>query len=245
MKLKGQTGLVTGGAKRLGKRVALALGRSGANIMLHYRSSSREAEKVKAKLEEYGVDAWTLQADFQKTEQTKGLLERALTTTQRLDFLINNASIFPSANLSSMDFADIEGNLLVNTWAPFLLSRSFADNSQQGVIINLLDTRVRGFDWDHVPYYLSKVLLERLTRMTALHYAPDIRVNGVAPGLILPPEGEDQSYLENRRNRVPLRRFGDPSQIAQTVEFLLVNDFVTGQVIFIDGGRHLLQEQGG
>ncbi len=130
-------------------------------------------------------------------------------------------------------------NIQVNAWVPFVLNREFARRAREGKIINLLDSRIDGFDWTHVSYILSKHVLSVLTRMTALEFAPRITVNGVAPGLILPPPGKDHGYLDQLTDTVPLQRHGDPRDIAEAVLYLLKNDFVTGEVIHVDGGRHL------
>ena len=127
----------------------------------------------------------------------------------------------------------------VNAWAPFVLSREFAKQVGRGKIVNLLDSRLNSYDWSHVAYFLSKHVFSVLTKMTALQFAPEITVNVVAPGLILPPLGKDQSYLDPLVGKVPLKRHGSPRDIAEAVIYLLGSDFVTGQVIHVDGGQHL------
>ena len=114
-----------------------------------------------------------------------------------------------------------------------------AEKGQSGVVVNLLDTMVRDYDRKHVSYHLSKKALHDLTRMMAVEYGPRLRVNGVAPGLVLPPEGKDIAYLEGLKHSNALERIGCPEQIAHAVVFLLTNEFITGQTIYIDGGRHL------
>jgi NAD(P)-dependent dehydrogenase (short-subunit alcohol dehydrogenase family) len=126
-----------------------------------------------------------------------------------------------------------------------VLSREFARLAGRGKIVNLLDTKIIGYDRAHVAYILSKHMLSVLTRMCALEFAPGITVNGVAPGLILPPLGKDENYLEQLARSVPLKRHGGPEDVAKAVVYLLTSDFVTGQVIFVDGGRHLLEEGNG
>ena len=133
----------------------------------------------------------------------------------------------------------------MNAWAPFALSRDFVRLAERGKIVNLLDTRITGYDRAHVAYVLSKKMLSALTMMSALEFAPSFTVNGVAPGLILPPEGKDESYLDVLAKSVPLRKHGGPGDIADAVLYLLKSDYVTGQVIYVDGGRHLGEEQHG
>jgi NAD(P)-dependent dehydrogenase (short-subunit alcohol dehydrogenase family) len=239
--LSGQTALITGAAKRIGREIALTLAAEGVNIVAHYRESLAEAQKLGQELEERGVKCWLVPADFERETESSNLIQRALDQAGKLDILVNSASIFPSDTLENVSLESLSRNLRVNTWAPFSLCRQFAHTTQQGKIINILDTRVGSYDWTHVSYILSKHVLGVLTRMLAIDYAPDITVNGVAPGLILPPPGKDMSYLEHLVNTVPLKRHGDPSDVAQAVLFLLKSDFVTGTVIEVDGGRHLME----
>ena len=237
--LNGKTALITGAAKRIGRATALALADEGANIVVHYRGSADEATDLCRDLAERGVKAWPVQADFEKPEDCETLVDRAIQAAGPIEILINNASIFPPGTLQDVTFDDVVGSFRVNAWAPFALSRAFARRVGRGKIVNLLDSRVTGYDWSHVAYVWSKHVLAVMTRMTALEFAPDITVNAVAPGLILPPPGEDEGYLDRLKGTVPLKRRGDPEDVAEAVVFLLRSDFITGQVIYVDGGRHL------
>ncbi len=237
--LKGKTALVTGSARRIGRETALALAREGANVIVHYRKSGADAAELPAELAAYGVKTWVLQADFDRQEY-EGLIEKAFAVWGGLDILVNNASIFPVERLEDMTWAGLTRNIEVNAWAPYVLGRDFAARAKEGgKIIHMLDSRTTGFDWTHVSYILSKHVLTALTRMTAVAYAPKVSVNGVAPGLILPPPGKDESYIDKLVHTVPLQRHGDPSEIAEAIVYLAKTDFVTGEVIFVDGGRHL------
>ncbi len=243
--LTGKTALVTGAAKRTGRQIALSLANEGMDVVIHYRSSGREARELKGVLERVGVNAWTVQEDFESETNYSEFIGEIKGEVGTLDCLINNASIFPPGNLEEVEFDDLLTNLKVNSWAPLSLTRSFVDNFLEGKVVNLLDARVAGYDWDHAGYYFSKVLLTRMTKMTALKYAPDFTVNGVAPGLITPPPGMGKEYLEDRVDRVPLGRYGEKSDVADAVTFLLKSTFITGEVLFVDGGRKLLYELGG
>lgn len=240
--LQGKTALVTGGAKRIGRRIALTLADMGVNIVVHYRSSRDEAEELKKLLLDKEVEVWLERADFTARTDYPGYISRVVARAGGLDFLVNNAAIFPESSLEGLDFEELERNLSVNAWAPFSLSRAFFDNGTAGRIVNLLDTRIAGYDWSHAGYYFSKVLLGRMTKMLALKAAPEFTVNGVAPGLISPPEGIGEEYLEERTSRVPMGRPGEKSDVAEAVVYLLKADFVTGQIIYVDGGRNLLHE---
>ena len=240
--LKGKTSLITGSAKRIGRQIALSQAELGADVVIHYRSSAVEAESLKERVINSGRRAWTVRADFEEESDCSDFFEEVVAKAGRVNYLVNNASIFPPSELDELSLEEFISSLRVNSWAPFTLIRSFADKFNTGRVVNLLDTRVAGYDWKHSGYYLSKVLLARMTKMLAVKYAPDFTVNGVAPGLITPPEGGDQSYLNQRMDRVPLERSGKKREIARAVNFLLQGDFITGQILYVDGGRNLLHE---
>ncbi|MBI2435879.1 MAG: SDR family oxidoreductase [Candidatus Hydrogenedentes bacterium] len=237
--LAGKTALVTGGAKRIGAATCLALAKAGSNVVVHYRHSAEEAKTLRGRLETAGVSAWTAQADLAESGGADRAWEAALRQAGHIDFLVNSASIFPTQTLTEMTPEDVHRNLDVNALAPMLLCRRFAEQKREGAIVNLLDTRAFDYDRNHVPYHLSKRMLFTLTRIMAVEYAPSVRVNAVAPGLILPPEGKDQAYLEQLRETNPLHRIGSPEDVAEAVLFLLRSSFMTGQVLLVDGGRHL------
>jgi pteridine reductase len=239
--LRDRTALVTGGGRRIGRAIALALADAGANIVLHYPITSEETEELRDELERRGIKSWAIKADFENEEESKTLIQRTREIAGSFDILINSASIFDPGTLRTLDLNDLLRHIKVNSWAPFLLSREFAMQIGHGKIVNLLDTRITGYDWAHVAYIISKQLLSHLTTITALAYAPDITVNAVAPGLILPPPGQDEHFLDQHAVTVPLKRHGDPDDIADAVLYLVTSDYVTGQVIYVDGGRHIME----
>ena len=228
--LRSKTALVTGASRRIGRSLCLALADECINLVIHDRSSmGDEAQELAAELTERGVRTWLVQADFEEPREYQSLIERVIAEAGSLDILINSASIFPAGTLDKMTLDDLNRSIQVNAWVPFLLSRDFARLAGRGKIINLLDTRIEGYDWQHAAYILSKQVLALLTRMTALEFAPAVTVNAVAPGLILPPPGKGQDYLEELAGTVPLRHHGSPRDIAEAVLYLLKSDFVTGQ----------------
>jgi hypothetical protein len=243
--LEGKTALITGAARRIGHEVAVALADEGVNVVAHYRASADEARELSAELRERGVKSWLVKADFETPEEYETLVERAARAAGSLDILVNNAAIFPPSTLQEVQLKDLVQSVQVNAWAPFVLCRDFARLVGKGKIVNLLDTRATGYDWSHVAYILSKKMLAEFTRMAALEFAPGITVNAVAPGLILPPPGKDQSHLDELAKTLPMQRHGDPGDVVQAIIYLLKSDFVTGQVIFVDGGRHLMEQTGG
>lgn len=237
--LRGQTALVTGGAKRLGAALARALARRGVHVVIHYRSSSREAEDLVAELSRMGVKAWTVAGDLGNLDACEPVFEKAVHQAGPIDILVNNASIFPDSRLDDFTASQLFENVQVNAMAPTLLCRLFAGQERPGTIVNFLDTRILDYDRRHVAYHLSKRMLHALTKMMAIEYAPGIRVNAVAPGLVLPPPGQDESYLERLAHTNPLQRHGSADDVAEAAVFLVASDFVTGQVLYVDGGRHL------
>jgi pteridine reductase len=238
-KLQNKTVLITGSAVRIGREIALAFAERGANLIIHYNKSKLKADELKTELVKKNIKAWTIQADFRQSHQYDSFIDKCLEKAGSLDILVNNASVFPKISLNDLTLTDLMTDMEINTWAPFALSRAFAAKVKSGSIINMLDQRITSYDWTHTGYILSKNVLAVLTKMSALAFAPSIRVNGIAPGLILPPPGEPVSYIENLAPTVPLKRHGDPKDVAEAAVFLAECDYVTGDVIFVDGGRHL------
>ena len=239
MNLEGKSSLVTGAARRIGRAIALALAAEGANVVVHYGDSEREALALCDEIERRGARASALKANLDDPVELEGLIGRAAQAFGPLDVLVNNASVFPADTVATIDLQSLRQNMEVNAWAPFALSRAFREQTARGRIVNLLDTRISGYDRAHVGYILSKHVLTVLTRMTALEFAPEVTVNAVAPGLILPPPGEGEEFLERIKETLPLQRIGEPSEVADAVLFLAKSDFITGQIVYVDGGRHL------
>lgn len=238
--LKGRTALVTGAGKRIGREISLALAEEGVNVIAHYSSSEKEAEELRALVIAKGVKSWLVKADFDNKEY-EGLIEKVARETGGVDILVNNASVFPLSTLDEITLEGLSSNIRVNAWAPFVLTRDLSRIMKKGRVVNLMDSRTKGYDWNHVEYILSKHLLAELTKMTAIKYAPDVVVNGVNPGLILPPPGREMAYLEKMDRTVPRKRHGAPKDIVDAVLYLLKSDFLIGEVINVDGGRHLIE----
>jgi NAD(P)-dependent dehydrogenase (short-subunit alcohol dehydrogenase family) len=237
--LSGRTALVTGAARRLGRATALALAEAGANVVVHYGASATEAESLVAEIARLGRKAWALQADLSDATKVPQLFIRACEAAGSVDVLVNSASIFPESRLVNFSAEDLSKNVDVNAMAPLELGRELAARVGRGDIVNFLDARIGDYDREHVAYHLSKRMLADLTRLMALEFAPGVRVNAVAPGLILPPAGEDDAYLKELASTNPLQRHGSAGDVTSAVLFLLGSPFITGQTIFIDGGRHL------
>lgn len=238
--LKEKKILVTGSLKRIGREIVLSLASEGAVIAGHYRSGSdSELSQLKEEVVSLGGQITFFNAELDKESDCLTLMESIYEALGSLDMVVNSASIFPQGTVSDMSYNNLEENIKINAWAPFIISRLFFEKSGSGAIVNLIDTKVKDYDLNHAPYYLSKRMLADMTHLTALEFAPQVRVNGIAPGLILPPEGEDKDYLEELKSSLPLNSYGDKKQISNAVIFLLKNNFITGQVIYVDGGAHL------
>jgi pteridine reductase len=235
-----KTALVTGAAHRIGRATALALAQDGMDVVLHHRRSGDAARSLAREIEGMGRSAWSLKADFADRAQTARFMQEAVDLAGPIHLLINNASIFEPSRVGEFSAEELDLNIQVNAFAPLVLSRAFAAQDHDGVIINFLDSTITGCDGSHAAYHLSKSMLHSLTRMLAFEWAPRIRVNAVAPGLILPPSGMGQDYLDRKKKENPMNRSGTLAGVIDAVRFLVKSEFVTGQVIFVDGGRHLL-----
>lgn len=236
--LSGKTALVTGGARRIGREICLSLARQGVNVVVHYQKSALQAKNLCEEIGDLGVSTWSIAADLAKAKSAESLVGKALQRAGRLDMVINNASVYTESTLSGVIWPDLSLNMQVNAWTPLIIGREFKRLVGRGSIVNLLDSRICGGDPMHVGYIVSKRALAALTTMMALKFAPKITVNAVAPGLVLPPAGLGPAALKKLAANLPLERHGSPHDVAQAVIFLLQSTFITGQVIFVDGGRN-------
>ena len=227
MELSGKRALVTGGAVRIGKAITEALQLAGVEVVVQYRSSRGEAE---------ALSPFSICADLSSPDDCRELVKLA----GDVDILINNASLFTKDSLEGATPERVQREFQVNLFAPMELTRQFAAQTNGGAVVNLLDRRIRANDPSCLPYSISKKGLEELTKLSALELAPGIRVNAVAPGPILPPPGDSGEDFAEKAGRVPLDLFPSPENIAEAVLYLLRADYCTGQVIYVDGGQHLL-----
>jgi len=241
MKLKDSRILITGAGVRIGRAIATAFSRAGADVVLHYHRSSDQAEELAETLRIAGGRADTVCGDLSTEPGCASVLEQALRHGP-LDGLVNNAAVFNRTPLAKSDRAAFLAEFGPNLFGPLALMRGFAAQKRAGAVVNLLDRRIAAHDAGAVPYHLSKVALAEATRLAALEFAPRLRVNGVAPGAVLPPPGrEDQAYyLDKHGGRAPLTHRCAPEDIAAAVLYLFTAPAVTGQILFIDGGQHLL-----
>jgi len=238
--LQGRVALVTGAAKRLGRAVAVRLAQEGADVVIHHRSSGAEAAGVVAEIEKLGRRAVAIAADLGSVAEIKRLFEETAKTFGRLDILVNCAANFLPASIVSTTEQVWDSSLDTNLKAPFFCAQAAAPllKRSRGVIINFSD--VGGIlGWPgYIPHCVSKAGVIMLTRILAKELAPEVRVNAIAPGTITMP-GDPPEWEEDFIKRAPLKRSGRPPDIADTVLFLVQAEFITGQVLVVDGGRSL------
>ncbi|HLE50652.1 MAG TPA: SDR family NAD(P)-dependent oxidoreductase [Anaerolineales bacterium] len=241
MSLQGKTVLITGGAVRVGRALSLAVARNGADVIIHYNRSQDQAKQLQVEIQGTGRTAHLLQADLSNPRRAAQLVTRALTFGP-LFALVNNASLYEPLNLTNTNLENWECHLRTNLTAPFLLSQAFAKAirpSEEGRIVNILDWRALRPGADHLPYTISKAGLAALTRSLAIALAPHVTVNGLALGAILPPG--DQSASDDILDRVPSARWANLNELGQALLFLLAGPaYITGEIIHLDGGRHLI-----
>lgn len=229
--------LVTGGAKRIGRAICLALASAGYAVAVHYNRA--DPGEVLDEVRAMGVDSEGFRCDLGDGKSVEALVGRVTERFPALEVLVNNASIFERGAIVDTTPDLFDRHMDVNLRAPLLLTCGFARLCKKGSIVNIVDTRVARVGSAYAAYLLSKKGLAELTRMAARELAPHIRVNAVAPGLILPPPAETEEYIESLAVKVPLARTGSPQEVAAAVMTLLENEYVTGQVFYVDGGEHL------
>lgn len=236
--------LVTGGARRVGASIARALHAAGYDLALHYRHSADEADALLGELERSRAGSTlAVQADLAAIDRLPALVEQVLARYGRLDALVNNASAFYPTPIGSATPAQWDELFASNARAPFFLAQAAwpALRTAHGAIVNLVDIYAERALAGHPIYVMAKAALAAMTRTLAQDLAPDVRVNGVAPGAVLwPAEGKDYDDRAAMLARTPLQRAGTPEDVASAVLWLLRDaPFVTGQVIRVDGGRTL------
>jgi len=240
--LSGKTVLVTGGARRLGRFLSLTAARAGANVIVHYNTSPEEAEDTAAEIRLVGPDAYTIKQDFQDTSALESICQRCWDLSP-FDILVNNASIFADLPPEKTSLNDWETHIAVNLTAPFMISRDFMrmlPDDKYGRIINMLDWRSLRPGKDHFAYTIAKAGLAAMTQSLAVAGANRFSINGMAMGAILPPEAEgfDKKAL---LDAYPVKRWADLSEVAETFLFLASGPaYMTGDIIYLDGGRHLV-----
>lgn len=239
----GPVALITGAAKRIGAAMATRLHNEGFRVIIHYGHSKDDAYALAQKLNNVRPESATcLQANLCDSEEVKALSDNAVSVWGQLDVLVNNASSFyptPIGSISEDDWLSLVGS---NVKGPLFLSQALAPalRKTKGCIVNMVDMHIERPLPKHSVYLLAKSGLASLTQSLAIDLAPDIRVNGIGPGAILWPEREmEDDEKDKLLSSIPLGELGKPDDIAQTLSFLVSASYVTGQIIFVDGGRSL------
>ncbi len=240
MQAKDKVALVTGAAHRVGKAIALKLAENGTHIILNYRSSAAAAKETQAELEALGVEVLPVQADVSEPAAVEAMIAQAIDHFNRIDILINSAARFDKTLFPGMTVDDWDRVMNTNLRGPFICARAVAPHMlklKEGLIVNITD--LSGFvpTKDMLAHSVAKAGLISLTRALALELRPTIRVNAVAPGPAIPPMAYDQATRNTVAQRTLLKRWGSGQDVAKTIMFFVENDYVTAQVICVDGGE--------
>ena len=239
--LIGRVALVTGAGRRVGRAIALALGARGMRVVVHFNGSRDGAAETARLIVAAGGEAIVEQADLAHVDAAHALVDRAVAWHGTLGALVNSAAIMLRTPVAETTQADWDRMFALNVRAPFFLSQRAATSlaASDGAIVNIAD--LAAFEsWPaYVPHGMTKAAVVQMTRAMARALAPDVRVNAVAPGVVLLPEGWSETDAEHLRQTTPLRRLGSPEDVAHAVAYLLEARYVTGEVVRVDGGRHV------
>lgn len=238
-KMSKGTALVTGGAIRLGKVFSKALAEAGYNIAIHYNSSSEAASETAELCRQTGVECEIFQFDFNQADGVGELITRVYKRFPDLNVLINSASVYDQASMMETTEDVLEKQFKVNLMTPYFLTKAFAKQCKTGSVINIIDNKIAFNQYQYSAYLLSKKSLAEFTKLAALELAPAIRVNALAPGVVLPAGERTQDYIDWRVRGIPVQRQGTTENIIQALRYLLDNDFICGQVLTVDGGESL------
>ncbi|HBD96371.1 MAG: hypothetical protein A2015_10910 [Spirochaetes bacterium GWF1_31_7] len=234
------TAIITGGGKRVGQSISLFLATLGYNIIITYKDSLSEAEKTKIEVEKSGRKCHLIKCDLSDISDVRTLIEYSYSIENDVSLLINNASVFNKNDLKDTTDNQLLENYYVNFFSPYILTRDFANVIQKGTIINIIDSKAEKNGFKYSAYTLSKKSLFDLTYQSAVELGPDIRVNGIAPGFVLAPENDDADYFARLSENNPLHKSCSLDDINNSIKYILTNTFVTGQIMYLDGGKHLV-----
>lgn len=244
MNIKGSTVIVTGAGVRFGRSLVLRLAAEGANIAVHYHSHASEAHQTASEAAEYGITAIPIEGDLTESSQVHRLFDAVLHEFGTVDAVINSASIFFPLSIEDTGISQWQSMDALTVQAPFFLSRALylhkAAINGRGVIVNITDSSIRHPSRNRIAYSCAKAALESQTKLLAATLAPHLRVNAVAPGFFKASSEEDEQYGRRLRTRLPLKTFASERDMLEAVLFFLQNESVTGVVLPVDCGEHLL-----
>ena len=233
------TALITGSSKRIGREMALDLADQGYNVAVHYYQSKDSAEILKKDICSKGVRCEIFCCDLSSPKESQSLIKSVRGEFKDLTLLVNNASIFEKDTIKDLDVSLLMRHLNIHVVAPLVLISDFAKFFKSGNIVNILDRDIVKNETEFTTYLIAKKVLKELTEVASVQLAPDVRVNAIAPGLILAPENEGLLYMEKKMKKVPLQKIGSPQHVCEALRFLIRNTYLTGQTIFVDGGERL------
>ena len=241
MELRGRTAIVTGAGHRVGRALAVALGQRGMRVVVHYNSTADGAKETLRAIESAGGEGVTVGADLTNVDEIPKVIDAALSHSGTIDVLVNSAAIMVRMPFGEVDVHRWDQTINLNLRAPFFLTQAAAPHLRKarGVVVNIAD--LAAFEtWPaYIPHGISKSGVVYLTRALAAVLAPDVRVAAIAPGTVLLPEGWSAEDAARLRRTTPLAREGSPEDVARTMLFILDSDYLTGETIIVDGGRHV------
>ncbi|TDJ48546.1 MAG: SDR family oxidoreductase [Nitrospina sp.] len=237
------TAIITGGAVRIGKALACHLADRGYNLALHHNASS--PQDVVDHAQKKGVVCKLFPCDLTDLADAEHLLLKMVEEFSDIDLLINSAANFVQENVEATSTATLEDTLRINLMSPYLLMREYKKHVGRGLIVNILDERITRNVSTFAAYSVSKVALEHVTKLAAVEWGQTVRVNGIAPGLILPPAGQGQDYLTRNAKNVPTRTHGNIADLTRALDYLIDSAFVNGEILFVDGGSSLRLDANG
>ncbi|MGI8401761.1 MAG: SDR family NAD(P)-dependent oxidoreductase [Gemmatimonadaceae bacterium] len=241
MELKGRVALVTGAGTRIGRAIALALGKAGMRVAVHYASSQKGARETAEEIIRGGSEARTMPGDLMDPATGPRLAEHTVKVFGSLDVLVNSAAVMLRTPIGEVLVEDWDAMFALNLRAPFFLSQVAARvmGERGGVIVNIADLAAFETWRGYIPHSITKAGIVQMTRGLAHALAPKIRVNAIAPGPVLLPDGWTQEQADRLISTTPLGRLGSPEDVAHAALYLLGADYVTGETIIVDGGRHI------
>jgi NAD(P)-dependent dehydrogenase (short-subunit alcohol dehydrogenase family) len=242
MTMQPRNALVTGGAQRIGRAISLGLAGAGYGVCIHHHASAAAAQSLVSEITALGGRAEAIAADLSMEAETTQLIARAGAAIGPLDVLVNNAALFERDEVDTATRESWDRHMDVNLRAPFVLTQAFAGALTEGIegnVVNILDQRVRNLTPHFLSYTLSKAGLWTLTRTLALALAPGVRVNGIAPGPVLPSPRQSEDAFRRQAEATPLGHAIAPEEVAKGVLFVLEAGSLTGQMIALDSGQHL------
>ena len=241
MELRGRVALVTGAGKRVGRALAVGLGAQGMKVAVHYHASDAGARETARLIREAGGTPWLVSADLTSGDAPDALVSDVVRELGALDVLINSSAVMERTPLGQVTASQWDKMMALNLRAPFLLAQAAASHlaRARGAIINIAD--LAAFEtWPaYIPHGISKAGIVYMTRALARTLAPNVRVNGIAPGAVLLPEGWTEEDAAKLRESTPLARLGSPDDVLSAMLYLLSADYVTGETLIVDGGRHV------